>query len=438
MYNILDFGAVADGKTLATAAIQAAVDACNQSGGGRVCIPAGTFLTGSLLLKDNVELHLETGATLKASTDLADYNADDAYEQNYGVPSEEWLGKHLIMAIECTNVALTGLGVIDASGEFFFEEPKFYPYHQWMSGYGWRNGISYAKNKELLRPGQVICFIESKNITVRDVTVQNSPCWSLFLHGCENVTVCGLKVFNPSTFGNTDGIDIDCCRYVNVSNCIINTGDDAIAIRCAAQRLKKPQACEYVTITNCTLSAYASGIRIGVGTGDIRHVRISCLTVEHAGTAINYITSYAKKGCAMIEDVNFSDISIYDVGFPIQINGDVGSVKHVSLENIRAYTMSGIKLIATDDCEISDIRLRDVDLHLIPEELELDERRLKIRGDTLLFLRGIKNAHLDGVRVYASNELLTTWKHAITADKCENLITDRCILPQNFNDPEED
>lgn len=409
MYNILDYGAIADGQTLATSAVQAAIDACHQSGGGQVYVPTGVYLIGFLFLKDNVELHLAMGATLKASTDLADYNADDAYEQNYGVPSEEWLGKHLIMAIECTNVAITGRGVIDASGDFFFEEPKFYPHHQWMSGYGWRNGISYARDKKLLRPGQVICFIESKGVTVQDVTVQNSPCWSLFLHGCENVSVRGLKVFNPCTFGNTDGIDIDCCRYVTVSDCIINTGDDAIAIRCAAQRLKKPQACEYVTVSNCTLSAYACGIRIGVGTGEIRHIRISGLTIEHAGTAINYITSYAKRGCAEIEDVNFSDISINNVGFPIQINGDVGFVKHVSLQNIRAYTMGGIKINALGDCEINDVHLQNVDLHLIPEELELDARRRGIRGEHVVFLNGVQNARLEGVRIFDEKGLLSTW-----------------------------
>jgi polygalacturonase len=432
MYNIIDFGAVPNAKSLATSAIQRAIDTCHQNGGGRVTVPAGTYLTGSIFLKSHVELHVEKGATLLASTDLADYNADDAYVQNFSARSEEWLAKHLIMAIECEDVALTGLGIIDGAGDFFFEEPKFYPDHQWMTGYAWRNGISYARDKETLRPGQVVCFIESKDITVRDITVQNSPCWSLFFHGCESVSIQGVRVFNPSTFGNTDGIDVDCCRHVTVSDCIIDTGDDAIAIRCAATRLKQPRPCEFITVSNCILSSYACGIRIGVGTGIIRHVRVSGLTIENAGYAINYITSYASHGCAEIEDVNFSDISIYNVAFPLQIKGEVGSVQHVSAENIRAYTMGGIKLAATDTCRIADVRIRNFDLHLIPETEEPDERRLKIRGDALLYLCGVKDARLDGVRVHADDALLATWRDALVAENCENITAERCNLPK-FN-----
>ncbi|MBQ7336587.1 MAG: hypothetical protein IJW92_08975 [Clostridia bacterium] len=430
MYDIRNYGAIPDGKTLATSAIQAAIDDCHAHGGGRVTVPAGTYLTGSIFLKDNVELHLEMSALLKASTDLADYNADDAYEQNYGALSEEWRAKHLILAIECRNVALTGLGTVDASGDFFFEEPKFYPQHQWMTGYSWRNGISYARDKELLRPGQVICFVESTNVTVQDITVRNSPCWSLFLHGCEHVTVRGLKVFNLSYFGNTDGIDIDCCRFVTVSDCHIETGDDAIAIRCAAQRLKKPRVCEYVTVSNCVLLSYACGIRIGVGYGEIRHVRVSGITVEKAGYAINYITSYAQKGCACIEDVNFSNISMNDVGFPVQIDGDVGGVTHSTLENIRAYARGGIKLNARADCEIFDIQLRDVDLHLIPEELELDERRRKTRGEHILYLSHVHSVVLDRVRVHGTSELLSLWTSAFSAMDCDALEVQNCVFPK--------
>ena len=429
MYDITHFGAIADGKTLATNAIQSAIDTCAKNGGGKVFIPAGCFLSGSLFLKDNVELHLDMGAILKASTRLEDYNADDAYPQNYGSLAEEWLGKHLIMAVECRNVAITGLGKIDGSGDAFFEEPRFYPYYPWMTGYGWRNGISYAKDKNTLRPGQLICFIESENITLRDFTIVQSPCWSIFLHGCSFVSVSGIRVFNPCFFGNTDGIDVDCCRFVTISDCIIHTGDDAIAIRCAAQRLKKQQPCEYITVSNCTLSSYASGIRIGVGTGQIRHVRLNALTIEKAGSAINYITSYSGKGCAQIEDVNFSDISLYDVCFPLQMKGNVGCVKDVSIENIRAYAMCGIKLIAHEDCRIQNIRLQNLDLHLIPEEQELTDRRLSIRGDALIELNGLQDVFLDNVQFHSSSELLATWKACIRQTSCKNIRVNNCELP---------
>lgn len=121
MYNILNYGAIADGRTLCTAAIQAAIDDCNKNGGGRVVIPSGEFYSGSFFLRDNVELHLEHGALLIASADMEDYNADDAYEQNYGFAPEEWRAKHLIMAVECDNVAITGSGKINGNGDSFRE-----------------------------------------------------------------------------------------------------------------------------------------------------------------------------------------------------------------------------------------------------------------------------------------------------------------------------
>jgi len=267
--NILEYGAQSE-MTTCTTAIQAAIDACASTGGGRVTIPAGTYISGTIWLRSHVELHLEHGANLIASTNREDYNALDAYPQNYSWPPEEWIGQHLILAVEVEDVAITGTGVIDGRGDFFFGDICDYGTAYWM------HGVALAKDKEKLRPGQLICFVESKNITVRDVTIQNTPCWACFFHGCEVVTVYGVKVFNPPHFANTDGIDIDACRYVTVSDCIIHTGDDAIAIRCEASRLQNTEICtEYVTITNCIISTCACAIRVGVGVGVIKHVRIS-------------------------------------------------------------------------------------------------------------------------------------------------------------------
>ena len=105
MYKITDYGAVADGVTLCTQNIQTAIDVCAAAGGGRVTVPAGTFVTGTIWLKSNVELHLSHGAVLKASENLADYNEPDAYEQNFSYPPEEWVGKHLILAVEVENTS---------------------------------------------------------------------------------------------------------------------------------------------------------------------------------------------------------------------------------------------------------------------------------------------------------------------------------------------
>ena len=426
MYNIKDYGAIADGRTLCTESIQKAIDACHENGGGRVVVPTGKYVTGTIWLRNNVELHLEMGALLIASTDLDDYNAENAYEQNFGSANEEWRGKHLILAIECENVALTGLGEIDGSGDFFFEEPRIYPF---MSGFGWRDGFSKARDKEMLRPGQLLCFIECHHVTVKDITMKNCPCWSCFLHGCEYVSVSGVKVFNKETAANTDGIDIDCCRFVTVSDCIINTGDDAITVRCDSSRLKnKEMLSEYITVTNCTCAVSASAVRIGVGTGRIRHVRISGLTIARAGTGINFMTSYSHHGEAHIEDVNFSNISIENAGFSILLQGDVGSIRHVTLENIRTSSLAGIQILCRDNCVMEDITLRGVDMLVQNDERDLSEKSLEKRGGHMFYMTGINGAILDGVRVLADEQTRAKWVGAFKQDRCEKIDFRNCDL----------
>ena len=183
-FNILDFGAIADGKTINTKAIQAAIDECAKEG-GRVVVPAGLFMSGSIFLRSNVELHLAHNATLRASENLEDYNADDAYEQNWGSVNEGWNAKHFIIAVECENVAITGTGTIDGNSSVFFEPYRpasdFQEESMVNAGYCWKKGKAMNLDKVNRRPGQMICFIECRNIIVRDVSLINSTCWSCFV-----------------------------------------------------------------------------------------------------------------------------------------------------------------------------------------------------------------------------------------------------------------
>jgi len=268
MYNICDFGAVGDGKSLNTAAIQAALDKCGAAGGGRVVVPPGCFVSGTLWLRDRTELHLESGAVLLASPNLKDYNRLDAYPQNFAPVNdryEDWTGAHLILGVEIQDAAITGPGVIDGNATAFFGDPVPFYAHSFI----WRDGLATARDRAIGRPGQMIVFCESRNIRIRDLTLHNATCWSCFLHGCEDVFVRGVKVDNASYACNTDGIDIDACQRVTVSDCIIDSGDDAFAIRGAPRRLKdKTRICSDVVITNCVVASSSSVFRIGVGEGE--------------------------------------------------------------------------------------------------------------------------------------------------------------------------
>jgi len=338
-----------------------------------------------------VELHLETGAVLKASTNMDDYNADDAYPQNWGCVSEKWRAKHLIIAIECDNVAITGNGMIDGSGDSFFgEERVFYP------GYAWDGGYVTSKDEDKLRPGQLICFIECTNVKVSDITIKNIPCWGVFFHGCEYVQTRGIKIYNPFEYVNSDGIDIDCCRFVTVSDCIINTGDDAIAIRCDSTKLKNPKVCENITVTNCIFASNSSVFRIGVGVGEIRHVRVSNLVVSRAGNLITYATSYMGRGEAHIEDISFTDISAYNVCRMIDCMVEKGAVQNAVMKNMNVNARGGICVIQTGEGCISNLTLRDINLE-VNEKKKPDEKYLVNVSDT-------SNVVLDNLNVICKED----------------------------------
>ncbi len=419
MYNILDYGAVSDGKTLNSKAIQAAIDDCHKNGGGRVCVPGGTFKTGTIWLKSNVELHLSSGAVLLASDNMDDYNTLDAYEQNFGCPSEKWTGAHLIIAHEAQNVAITGFGTVDGNCYAFVEDD--YNEEKWFK---WRAGSFRIKDPVRLRPGQLIVFVECKHVNIRDFTVRDSGCWSIFFHGCEYVSVIGYKAFNPINMINSDGMDIDCCRNVVVSDCIIHSGDDGITIRCDEKPLKnKDVHSEYITITNCVIHASICAFRFGVGEGTIKHVQISNIAVSRSRELMHFCTAYLNNGCARIEDLHIRGISAQDTDRAISMFAANGAyVKDVTIENIRS-TGCSMSYIEVRNGIIENIRLRNFEINAFDRYEYFDEKHLGMRGHHIFCVKGVKNLTMEDVRV---NGDFKQRKERIVLEDCENLAERNC------------
>ena len=416
MYSIADYGAKPDGKTLCTAAVQSAIDACARAGGGRVTVPAGIWLTGTVWLKSNVELHLSHGATLLASTDLADYNGEDAYPQNFGCLNEGWVGKHLIIAHEADNVALTGTGTVDGNGGAFFAEPTY------GAPYIWRDGVSFNKGPDAFRPGQMICFIECENVLIRDIRLQYTPCWGLFLFGCVNVSIRGLRAYSPAWFKNSDGLDIDCCRNVTVSDCMIDTGDDAIAIRGCTEQLKRHpgQSCENIVITNCVLASASSVFRVGLGKGIIRHIRVNNIAINRGGVGIQLQTDYCGSGAVTIEDICFSDVTATHLSHPLvmQENSNV-PLRHIRIEGYRAEVMACAALLARHRGAVSDITLKDITLVLCDEAVALTPEIRKKRGNFLFECENVENLRFRNIRLEASEDARVRWDGMWRLDGCE-------------------
>jgi len=227
LVSVVNFGADSHGKTESRQAIQKAIDSCHQAGGGVVFFPEGTYLMGTIYLKDNVTLDISEGATLKASTDMKDY---DDIEVCYNKDAKPHF---IIFANETKNAAIKGQGIIDGSGEAF-----------------------WSTNLKPVRP-KTIHLYKCENIRIEGITIKDSPCYNIWMLGCNNIKVKSVNIINPHHSPNTDGIDIDCCSNVFVSDCYIDTGDDCIAIKSDGYRLCGDKACEKIVVTNCTMRTFA-------------------------------------------------------------------------------------------------------------------------------------------------------------------------------------
>lgn len=341
MNNVRDFGAAGDGVTKDTVAVQKAIDA-----GGMVYFPPGTYLCGTLYLKSRGGLHLDTGAVLLASPDKDDYNADDFCGQNYFGALDHASGAHFITAVEQNDVVIRGGGVIDGNRKAFYNEI-------------WKEHPNKFKLPEW-RPGQMVYFCECENVRISDVELNNSPYWSCFLHGCERVTIRGIRIWNDYHTPNGDGIDIDCCRFVTVSDCIIHSGDDCITFRGVDWKLKKKKICESVTVTNCILGTPCNAFRVGVGTGTIRNCTVSNIIIRNTRTGIQINSRYNRKEeGVLIENILFSDI-LMDVKRPLAVCSDVWGTHDEAIKPIRNLVFRNLNGTASWSSFVESNRRGDI------------------------------------------------------------------------------
>ncbi|MDF2713082.1 MAG: glycoside hydrolase family 28 [Paenibacillus sp.] len=360
IYNVRDYGAVGDGIAKDTEALQRAVDACAVAGGGRVLLPAGTYLSGTVYLKSCVDFHLSAGAKLLGSIDREDYNADDAFPENFASERDNTTGAHLIVAHRQHNVSITGSGVIDGNGSAFFGE---LPADKVATNY-YKTG-----NYPTLswRTSQMIWLCRCERVAVRDVALIDSPYWTLFLLGCEDVQIRGLTILNPPATRNGDGIDIDCSRNVTVSDCLIRTGDDCITLRANKRLLgDSPIPCENVAVSNCVLSSPCSAIRVGVGIGEIRDCTFSNIVVSETRTAISFNASYSPlTHGTTIERLHFTDFLV-DALNPIVLHPGPGAerpaaIRDISFRRFRITASAGSQLAGSPQVPLERISLADFD-----------------------------------------------------------------------------
>jgi len=245
VYRVDAFGAVGDGVTDDAAAIQKAIDACSEAGGGQVVFPAGkVFLSGPVELKSNVDYHLEVNSVWRANPDESIYN-QSAFFDNRGE------GMVWIWCKDKENISITGQGTIDGNGIKFM---------------GAELEDSYEL-KELADPTfdprpHVLTLMGVKKLQIRDITVKNGAYWTVHLIGCEDASIIGISLLNQLKIRNGDGIDIDHSKKVRISDCYITSGDDCICLK-NRREYEAYGPCQDIVVTNCVMSGRSCAIKIG-------------------------------------------------------------------------------------------------------------------------------------------------------------------------------
>lgn len=311
------FGARGDGTTKDTAAVQGAIRACAAAGGGTVYVPPGKYLIAPIYLASNVTLHLEAGSVLLGSREKRDYRiVTRRYAGKVGPTIEA-----LINGDDLERVTIAGRGTIDGQGETFwgplrqfFATPKDKrPTWEGIE----KDSEEWIYETPWARP-RLVEFQRCRDLHIEGVTLQNSGFWNLNPMFCENVVIHGVTLFNPEGLApNGDGMDINSCRNVRVSDCFLDVNDDCICLKSGWNEPGHPT--ENVTITNCVTRAGHGGVVMGSDmSGGIRNVTVSnCI---FSGTEIGIRLKTMRGRGAAVENINVTNVIMDNVPHPIHMD----------------------------------------------------------------------------------------------------------------------
>ena len=286
VFDVRTLGAVGDGATLDTKALQSAIDRCHAAGGGTVLVAGGRFLTGTLYLKSNVCLRIEAGAAILGSTRIADYATDTDRTMYRGEPH---MDRCLIFARDAENIGIEGLGTIDGQGQAFPEK-----------------GDPQKNRPKLLR------LIHCSRLRLRDITLRAPASWTTEWRYCNDIVVDGITIFSRANI-NGDGLDFDGCTRVRVANSTFDTSDDSICLQTSSPE----HPCRDVTVSNCHFSSRWAGLRIGLlSRGDFENIAVTnCTFRDHRDSGVKI---QMNEGAAM-RNMVFSHLVMKNVPRPVFI-----------------------------------------------------------------------------------------------------------------------
>ena len=341
-YNIMDYGARQDTTVLSTEALQRAIDDCSRAGGGRVVVPTGSYKIGSIILKSDVHLYLEHGATLYGSTDLKDYLP---VKPDYVSLRTQVKTIQLLYADRVKNVVISGYGTIDGRGRAFKK---------------------LTWNDEGITRPHLLRFVESEDVVIKDITLKNSGCWMQHYLACDRLKIEGIKVFNRNNYNN-DALDLDGCHDVVVQGMIADSDDDGITLKSTSPRL-----CENIRISDCVVSSHCNAVKLGTETnGGFRNINISGIVVKPSSDQKEkffgqWIGSSAISleivDGGVLENVSVSDFTVEGTESPIFIRlGNRG--RGWLYENPNVEDLQSAKLVPIDHVgSIDGVRLDNIQI----------------------------------------------------------------------------
>ena len=361
IYDVRNYGAVGDGVAADGQSIQKAINAAGEAGGGRVVLPAGTWRSGMLTLRDHVDLHLHTGAVLLAADDVEAYDDVD-HRRDAHRPLQA-----MLFADRAEHIAITGTGVIDGGGG---PQP-----------------LDWQAARELALRPVVLLWRDCRHVRICDLTIRHAQNWTLHLKRCEHVRISGVTMQN--NWPNSDGIDPDGCRHVVISDCDITAGDDCIVLKST-----EGDPCENVVVNNCILRTNCAALKLGTESiGPIRNVVVNgCVALgvpEEGGTGVGF-GLYMKDG-GTFENIVCSNLVVHNGSqFPILIDitprfavageagegceaadpsGDAdlhaapGRIRRVRFENCIVCSPGRLHIEGTAACPVEEVAIRGLQWH---------------------------------------------------------------------------
>jgi polygalacturonase len=403
VFDVKELGAKGDGKTLDTAVIQKALDDCGNAGGGTVRFPAGTYLSGPITLRSKTTVLLEEGAKLQATGNQAAFlkKGTDWLKASSSSDFIPFIGGKRL-----TDVTITGKGIIDGAGENWW--PAAEEARRKKSGY------------TLPRPNLIVLQY-CKNLRLENITLQNSPKFHFVPTDSEGVVVDGVTVLAPPGAANTDAIDPSRCKNVLITKCLIDVGDDNVAIKSGKKVPEREFACEDITVSDCTFR-HGHGMSIGSETvGGVRNVTVKNCTFEGTENGLRIKSQRGKGGT--VENISYSNITMKNVdpaitlttyymyssaGDPTQPSApkDVAAqpvtettpiYRNIRISNLKATcTKSAGLILGLPESQISNVVLENV-------EIDAATKGLNIKNAKGVQFKNVKITNKEGLPVVTEN-----------------------------------